>query len=402
MSHKWSFLFILLACLAWLSGCWSSEELTDLAIVSALALDKNEDGQYVGTYQVINAANIPGALQGGAGGQSPSVTVYTATGDNQIEMLSRLTARISRKPYFAHTNLLIISEKLAEEEDISITLDAMERGLEFRAASTAVIARDIKAEDLAKVLTWVDQIPAEKIAKALEFIEQTNGSNIKTNIQEVIKSDTSTGKEPLIGGFSMIGDAEKGIEMGNLQSTDLDANPEASGIAVFKEGKLVNWLDSEKARGSMWVLNRIQSTPVNIEWENEEEAVAYQVIREKTNVSAQIKAGKPTILVEVRAEGDVRSLKVPVEVTNPHVLLDMEKVVEAEIKEEIEAAVQEAQENKADVFGFGDKMHQSYPKVWKTLESDWHDVSFPELDVEVKVEAFIRRTGMRNNPSFND
>ena len=80
------------------------------------------------------------------------------------------------------------------------------------------------------------------------------------------------------------------------------------------------------------------------------------------NVSAQMKKGKPKILVKVRAEGDIREIKVPVDLTNPHVMNDIEEELEKELKKEIEDAVLHAQKNKSDIFGFGEVMHQSLPE----------------------------------------
>ena len=51
--------------------------------------------------------------------------------------------------------------------------------------------------------------------------------------------------------------------------------------------KLIDWLDGNKAIGSMWVLDRIENTNINIDWEDKKDAITYQVIRQKTNVSAK-------------------------------------------------------------------------------------------------------------------
>lgn len=398
MSRKWVFAYFMVACLTLIAGCWSRAELTDLAIVSAFAFDKDEEGQYVGTFQIINPGNVPGALQGGASGQNPTVTTYSTTGTNPDELSSQASAKISRRLYYAHTNLLVISEELARDEGLSVILDSLERGLEFRTTARVVIARNTHAGDLVKVLTSIDQVPAEKVIKTLESTEKHYGSSITTNLQELVKSLVSTGKEPLVGGFTIVGNAKKGSSIDSLKSTGHSAVPEANGIALFKEGKLVNWLDGTKARGAMWILDRIKQTTVSIDWGNRKDAIAFQVIRQKADVSAHMKDGQPMISVGIRTEGDLRSVNVPVDLKNPHVLLEIEKSLEQGIKKEIEEAISEAKVNKTDVFGFGEKLYQSKPHVWKALEQNWHDVSFPKLDIEVNVEAFIRRTGVRNNP----
>lgn len=402
MSYKWMVLIFMMVSLTLLSGCWSSKELKDLAIVSAYALDKNEDGTYVGTFQLINPMNVPGALQGGASGQNPSISTYTATGGNPLEVADSASKKVSRDLYFAHTSLLVISEEIAREEGLSSLLDAMERGLEFRTTTKVVITRDGQASDFVKVLTDIDQVPAEKAIKSLEFTEELYGENIATNLQKFIKSAVSKGKEPLVSGFTVQGNIEKGKTMEQLQSSDGSATIEVNGMAVFKEGRLVNWIDGEKGQGTLWVLDQIQQTPVNIDWENQKDSISYKVVRQKTNVSTKIKDNKPAMSVNIRAEGDLRSIEVPVDVTDPHVLFHIEKALQQKIKEEVEAAIQEAQKTKTDIFGFGEKLHQSKPDMWKELEQEWQDVYFPELDVDITVEAFIRRSGMRNNPYLFD
>ncbi|WP_080875444.1 Ger(x)C family spore germination protein [Oceanobacillus timonensis] len=402
MRTKWIIPFFMAACLSLLSGCWSSIELKELAIVSAYAIDKKEDGTYVGTFQLINPMNVPGALQGGAAGQNPSITTYTTTGGNPLELTDRASKKISRNLYFAHTSLLVVSEELAREEGLSSLLDAMERGLEFRTTTKVIVTRGAQASDFVKILTAIDQVPAEKAVKSLEFTEELYGENIATNLQKFIKSTVSTGKEPLVSGFTIQGDVEKGQTMAQLQSTGGAATIEVDGMGAFKKGKLVNWIDGEKAEGTLWILDQIRQAPVNIEWEDHKDAISYKVIRQKTNVSARVTDNKPVISVNIRAEGDLRAIEVPVDVTDPHVLFQIEKILEQKIEEEVKAAIQEAQKARTDVFGFGEKLQQSDPDEWKKLEPDWQEEIFPELEADVTVEAFIRRTGMRNSPYLFD
>ncbi|MCT1902755.1 Ger(x)C family spore germination protein [Oceanobacillus sojae] len=398
MNRKWIIPFFMAIYLPLLSGCWSSHELKDLAIVSAYALDKNEDGTYVGTFQLINPMNVPGALQGGASGQNPSIATYTATGGNPLEVSDNASTKVSRDLYFAHTSLLVISEELAREEGLATILDAMERGLEFRTTTKIVISRDMKAGDFVQVLTAIDQVPAEKAIKSLEFTEKLYGENVATDLQKFIKAAVLKGKEPLVSGFTVEGDIEKAKTMEQLQSSEGEATIEVNGIGVFKEGKLMNWIEGDKNEGTLWVLDQIQQAPVNIDWDDKKAAISYKVVRQKTNVEAQTKDEKPVISVHIRAEGDLRVIEVPVNVTDPHVIFRIEQALQQKIKDEAEAAIHEAQKTKTDIFGFGEKLHQSDPDSWKKLEPKWQDVYFPALDVDVTVEAFIRRTGMRNNP----
>jgi spore germination protein KC len=395
-------LFLLLIIIPILSGCWSKKELNDLALISALGIDKNDKGEYVGTFQIINPANVTGGMQGGGGGQGPSVSVFTSTGKNLVEMSRRASTKISRRLYYAHTNLLIISEELAKEEGINKMFDALVRDPEFRSTATVVIAHDTNASDIVKTLTAVDKIPANKVIKTLKFTERRWGEHLNVNIQEVVKNLLSSGKEPVISGFRLVGNKEQGKKMENIQQTALDAFLQAEGLAIFKEGKLVNWHQGKPARGILWVLDKIKATDVNVSWEKEKDAIAYQVIRQKTKISADMKNNRPHISIHVRAEGDIGEVTVPVTLNDPNVLFKIEELLEKEIMKEIKEAVRLAKEDKTDIFGFGDAVYRSNPVEWKKLKNDWNDVHFPEVKVDVKVDAFIRRTGMLKKPPLSE
>ncbi|PGN02461.1 spore gernimation protein KC, partial [Priestia megaterium] len=90
MKRKGAFLLLLATMVVLLSSCWSKKELTDLAIVAAMGVDKTKDGRYHLTLQIINPGNVAGGLQGGGGGsQSPPITIYSASGDNLVEASRR-------------------------------------------------------------------------------------------------------------------------------------------------------------------------------------------------------------------------------------------------------------------------------------------------------------------------
>ena len=141
---------------------------------------------------------------------------------------------------------------------------------------------------------------------------------------------------------------------------------------------------------------------LNLDWEGKKDAVTYPVIRQKTNIGVKLVNGKPKISIKVRAEGDIREVNVPLNLTDTHVLIDIEKKLAKDLKKEMEDAIVRAQKNKSDIFGFGEIMHEYHPKEWKKLEKNWDDVSFPKLEVDVQVETFIRRTGLRNKPFLSN
>lgn len=402
MSCKSISLYLIMATILLLSGCWSQNELNELAIISATSIDKNEEGQYIKTIQLINPINVAGGLQGGGAGQSPAVTVYSATGESVLEAHFKASAKISRKLYHAHANLIVLSEEVVREDGLENVLDAFEREPEIRSTARIVIAHNTKAGDLLKSLTAVDKIPAEKVNGTLEVTEKFRGTNVEMTLQDVIKALTSEGKEPVISGFSMNGDVEQGKKMENVQQSELDTTLEADGLAIFKEGKLIDWYEDDMAKGVIWILDKIKGTDVELDRDEKKNAIVYNVFRQKTKVSADTKNDIPSIRINVRAEGDIREVRTSIDLKDPKVILELEKELEKKIKTQLEDTVMRTQQNKTDIFGFGEVVHRSDPEKWKTLKNDWNNNYFPDLNVQVKVEAFIRRSGLRSNSFFSN
>ncbi|RCX18436.1 hypothetical protein DEU47_1151, partial [Bacillus sp. AG236] len=75
MKRKGAFLLLLMTMMVLLTSCWSKKELTDLAIVAAMGIDKTKDGRYHLTLQIINPGNVAGIQGGGGGTQSPPITI---------------------------------------------------------------------------------------------------------------------------------------------------------------------------------------------------------------------------------------------------------------------------------------------------------------------------------------
>ncbi|MDM5340693.1 Ger(x)C family spore germination protein [Fictibacillus enclensis] len=385
-----------------LTGCWSKKELNDLALVSAVGLDLNKQGKYVGTFQFVNPGNATGSFQGGGGGQGNAVSVYSATGDNIDEISRRMSTKVSRNLYYAHANLVVISEKLAKKKGVLPILDAFDRDVTFRNTATVVIAHNAKAADLIKTLTAIDKVPANKVIKLLRFSERVWGASLNIMMMDVIKDLVNDGKQPLISGFNLMGSSSTGEKVSNIMQSTPQAAPVVDGLALFKHGKLVGWMDGGKARGAVWTLNKIKKTEININKKGRKEAIAFEVIRQNTSISTLVKNGAAQLNVRVETEGNIGETKVPVNLKDPHVIADLEKGFEKQVESEIKAAIKEAQAKKTDIFGFGDAVHRSQPKTWKRISKNWDEDYFAKANVKVKVDVFVRRTGLRNNSFLSE
>ncbi|MED4869589.1 Ger(x)C family spore germination protein [Geobacillus stearothermophilus] len=384
-------------CAVLLAGCWSKKELTDLSVVIAVGLDKTKDGRYLVSFQVVNPGNVAGALQRGGGAGGVPISVYTSTGDTLVEASRKAPKKLSRILYYAHTNLVVISEELARQ-GLNGVFDAIERNQEFRTTTKLVIAHGHSAKEVLSVLTPIDKIPANQIIKTLEFSEMALGQTISTDVWEVIRDFTSSGKNIVLTGVVIKGNTQRGKRQTNVQSSVPDARISLDGLALFKKDRLVRWVNGSTERGVLWGLDRIKQTNITIPWKGKKEAIGYRAMGVTTRLKVELKNGHPSILVHIQTEGDISETYVPINLADYRLLFQLEKAIGRDIEREVRQAIETAQHEKTDVFGFGEAVHRAHPRLWKRIKKEWDDRYFPHLPVTVKVDASIRRTGLRNTP----
>ncbi|WP_216830965.1 Ger(x)C family spore germination protein [Alkalihalobacterium elongatum] len=382
-----------------LTGCWNAQELTDLSLISAVGIDKTDQGEFNVSFQIINAGEV---ATGQEGGQRNAVTtiVYSSPGQTVFEAIRRTTKKVPRKIYFPHTSLIVISEQFAKEEGIDKLIDWFERDHEFRTNIQVVIARNITAEEILMIQSPVERIAAKKITNEIETSERVWGENIVTEIDDVIQALVSKGKEITMSGVTLVGDIKLGGTMDNLQESYPPASLELNGLALFKDGRLIRWLEGREARGTSWVLDRIQSTIVNLDCNGKTDAIAIEVIRSQTNVQANIVEGKPEFKVIIDEEGNIAEADCSIDISSFEVINQLEQQLSARIKDEALSVIQVAQQEKADILGFGNVVERQFPHDWDKYENEWSKI-FSTVEVDVEVNAFIRRSGMRINSFRN-
>ncbi|WP_110929518.1 Ger(x)C family spore germination protein [Bacillus massiliglaciei] len=402
MNRKWILPFAAVLIAILLSGCWSRKELNELAIISAVGLDMDEEGKYVKTLQIINPSEAAGGLQGGGDGQGPSISIFTAKGDTVLDAHYNVSNKVPRRLYHGHTNLLVISEKLARDKGIQTMLDAWERDPEIRTTMSVIITHDTKAADLLRTLTLIDKIPAERMTDIIEVAEELKGQYMKVTIKDIIENFNSAGRETVISGFTLKGDAKKGGKIENIEETEPKTFILADSLGIFKGGKLIDWYKGDTARGVVWILDKVKKTDIELEWKGKNNSISCQIVRQKTKVTANTKNGRPSIAIHVNALGDVREVTTEINLNEQKEIEKIEKLLEKEIQAQLENTVKRTQKNKTDILGFGEVLRISDVQTWNKMKHNWNENEFSKLDVRVQVDAKIRGTGLRNKSYISD
>jgi spore germination protein KC len=385
MNRIISIFFILLLLFNILTGCWSSKELNELAIVTALGIDKTENG-YLLSAQIIN----PGEITGKSISGRTEVIRFMKTGDTIFDAIRKLSTDTPRKIYVSHLRVVVFGEKLARE-GIGKTLDLLSRDHEMRSDFYITVAKGSTASDLLNVITHQEKIPANKLFNALDNSEKIWAPTTTVTLDELINNLVRKGKEPTLTGIYVYGNPEIGSDFKNVQRVSPKTGLRIDSIGVFKKDKLKGWLNAEESKGLNYITDKVSSTVVNVPCEDGK--LSIETIRSKTKVKGQMEKGKPKIHISVNSEGNVGDVECKMDLTKTHNIKKLEEEYQNNIKDKIERSVKKAQkEYKSDIFGFGQVIYRADPKAWKRLEPIW-DQEFENVEVSVSVTAKIRRLG---------
>ncbi|MFP7295518.1 Ger(x)C family spore germination protein [Bacillus safensis] len=401
MRHKPLMLLLLCVFLILLSGCWDREELQQLSIVSGLAIDKGSDkikNRYRVTVQIINPSQVAGGQQGGKVQASP-VTTFTETGSTLSETLRKISTKAPGELFFPHLQVLVIGEKVAKE-GIEDLFDMIERDAQFRVLFPVFIARgDATAKETLEVTTPLEAITSSKIADTLKSSEEEWGGYKSTRADQVIQGLKEG--NVVVTGVQIDGEAAKGNATTNMQQISPSAQPEIKGMAIFKNGKLKDWLEGHSGRGVTWIMNEMKRTVVNLNCGEKKDATAIEITRSKSSTYVKIKHQKPEIYITIHTEGAVLENNCSKDLSKSQVLGQLDEQLEEEIKQEVLLTVKQTKKQKSDIFNFGEQINIADKHVWKNIETSWEKDIFPETEVHVNVQAIIRRTGMTTKSYIN-
>ncbi|NBD25174.1 Ger(x)C family spore germination protein [Paenibacillus glycinis] len=387
MSVHGAIRFVLL-CMAFLTvtGCWNRNELNEISIATAFGFDKNA-GRYNVSAQIINATEI--ATNKGSSGRAPVITVQMP-GRTIFEAVRALTTTTPRKIYSSHLRILVIGEDLARE-GIAKVLDGLSRDHELRTDFYIIVARNTTANQVLRILTPLERIPTDKMYSSLEASQRNWGVTAKVDLHQLIYDLVDKGKDPVLAGIRIEGNARRGGTRMNLSNASPQAILTYEGLAVFHKDKLVGWLNDKQSKGYNYIRGNIKSTIVPLPCPTGDD-LDIELIHASHKIKGRIVDGKPEINVSIRAEGNIGEVECDMKIATNEAIALLEQELNEQIKDAIEAAITRAKYYKSDIFGFGSAIHRANFKAWNRMESDWED-EFARVPVHVTVNAKLRRTG---------
>ncbi|WP_438432619.1 Ger(x)C family spore germination protein [Gorillibacterium sp. sgz500922] len=362
-----------LAALVVLGGCWDQTEIEQRGFVVGTALDQADEGQIRVTYQMA----VPKAMQKPSeqdGGSSKPFLNLSATARTDFGASRDMANETSRPPYLEHNRVILISEALAREGNVSKVLDVYVRDAETRRAAKVMITKG-EASPLFNILPQTERLPAEYIDSTAENPRKTGSITPATNIGDVHRFllEKASFALPVVTGVPK----ENKIVL--------------SGSAVFngEKNQLRGFLDGEETTGRNMLTGSIRST--TIETEVYGKNIVFELKKLRRSIRADVTdPHRPSFRVNLHVFGNLGESHLEISVFNERVIGDAERAIAKKIRDMAEAALEKSQtELGSDIFKFGEELERNHPAVWKGLRNDWDrgEGVFKTCRVQVNVDV---------------
>lgn len=380
------------------SGCWDRHELQERHFVLAVAIDKADEG--LGSGQGKDVARIETFVQPHGSklyrlslqilelapadsgentkkGESSSY-VISNTGESLHEIMRDMLGQVSRSLWFEHVHTIIISEAAARQGGLQPIIDFFRRNQETRW--------------LTKIL-----ITSGQARPLLEYQPPTgepSGIFITNSLQLYKKNAHVPSWRTDIGDITQSIDNKSRVLMARIELVDHVVK--LGGIALFKRGKFVGYIDEYALKGVKFILGIEKSAIITAECpEHPGKIIVFELFRHNTKLRPHVDGDTIYYTLDIAMRGNIGEVQCGLkhDTMDPQQIHIFEQLIAEEVKRNVLYALHTNQNLQVDAIDFGAKLKAHEPLVWETVKERWDDEVFPRVPLLVSVNVTIENIG---------
>ncbi|MCM3388748.1 Ger(x)C family spore germination protein [Ureibacillus chungkukjangi] len=392
-------LTLMIMTLLFLTACWDRYELEERANILGIAIDyadeSTEDftipevshqkdkfpGNNKKLYKITAQLAVPGKIKLGpegdsSGGSGETSWVLETVGYTMKDALLNLQQQLAEKLYLGHLQIVIVNSEIAKDglEDIN---DFLRRDYEVRRTAWMAITEQ-KASKVLQTAPPMQTVPAlylsQTLDNAMRFGKLPKGYLGKFWVD--LDDMGIDGNLPLI----------KVIERDRIMVT---------GVAYFIDDNMVSKMSPIELGGYLAMRERNPGGYTVAVSTDDGGVYLVESLRRDSKINITIEDGKPNAVINVEIEAQIE------EETKANDL-GLKKLEEVELKvndlanQVFNEEIKSWQEKGADLLGIGARVRAFHSKYWHQeveTEERWREI-YKEMDIQVKVDFKIERTGM--------
>lgn len=375
-----------------LTGCFGAREIDQLALVTAVGIDKgSKDGLIKVTTQIARPGDVRGQTGSPAAGTGEPIWTASAEGESIFAAIRNLARYSSRRVFWAHNQVVIISEEVARD-GITDVIDFFSRNHELR-MRTWVVVTPGKAWEVVATKTGLEIIPGVSIDKVFRYSDIVSEAP-RTDMRTLSAAFLSESTHPVLAKIQPRRrqiSADRNAEFGtNLQI-------EMAGTAVFKRDKMIGWLNLEQSRGLLWFIHKVESRVIALDCGGGK-PLSLEIKNNSFDITPAYQNGKVSFQINLHAEIDLVELGCSPDQSQEEIMQQLEPHAVERLTHEVQSVVEAAQKTYGvDILELGKVFQNRYPSEWQMIKGDWEKV-FPEAKVSVKVDVHIGSPVLLSKP----
>ncbi|KRF21747.1 hypothetical protein ASG93_30620 [Paenibacillus sp. Soil787] len=229
-----------------------------------------------------------------------------------------------------------------------------------------------------------EQVPIEAV-KEMENLK----NELAVTLRDFFIASSSQGISPVMGVIES--------DVSSEGSENKKQLFKLAGSAIFKDLKLVGFLNEKETSGYNWLTDRMKNGRINANLPDGNGNVGILLNHANRRITTEINGSKIKMLIQLSGEGSLSENNSPLDVSLPKNLEIVQNVLKETIEQQVRDALLKVQKRyKVDSLGFGREIYRNNPKQWKLLKEHWED-QFPDVDVSIKVKLMVG-TGMAGPP----
>ncbi|WP_438495417.1 Ger(x)C family spore germination protein [Paenibacillus sp. IHBB 3054] len=354
-----------------MSGCWNYTEIDDMSIVAGVAIDRNKaDGKLQMTVEIVDT-------QGGLQENQAGFKTLSLTGDTIFEIARNMISITGKKLFWSHAKVIIFSEEVAREGLIK-AIDWYSRDTETRSDVFIFVSEQKNARDVVNQNSTTEAIMSFELAQMMRDEKYVSSAPVVEIWDFIDKLETS--------GYSAV------APLVYINEKNGQKNERVDGAAVFVKDKMVGKLNGKEARNMLFAKNDIKGGVLEVNNAQGTPAYSLEILSSRTKVRPTMIDGKVHIQINTVTHTGLDEVMTAAGLSSNENIAAIEKRAGEDLQKEILSLIHKLQqEYHADIFGFGEAVHENLPKTWTKLREQWPD-QFVNLNVDVSSKVIIQST----------
>lgn len=377
------FLLVIGLIAALLSGCEDRNELEDLALVMGIGIDKTEDQQIQVSLQFFlpQGSGQSGGSQTqskGAGGANQSF-IATESGETISDAVNKIAKRMSRRVYFSHNAVVIITKKMAQHQ-LNQVIDYCQRTREIRQRTLLFITD----ESMPKILSY--QSVLEKTSSISLMKGEEKHLNLIATIHDVLLMRTRP-NQPMA------------IPMIKIRKDSYDPRRQVTkivGSELFANQKRVGMMNAERTMGLLMINGEYRDNTFTFKPKGNRGRLSMNIQDIQLRAVPTINHGRWHLSIHLSGKGILQENTTALNPLNARDRRRIEQQTEAYLASLITKGFKQSQCVGSDVYMTYEVFERSYPHECQRARAHWATV-YPNIHLSVHPQIQLMHSGASNS-----